>query len=96
MQKKKPRETVKFLFHQYLNLLNEHCYTLQSGSLDTFTQVRENVRKKKRERRKRTVERHFCLMFSRWLNIAGILQREEKRKRNCFLNLTIICLIITY
>ena len=43
----KKRETVKVLFHQELNLLNEHCYTLQSGDLDTFTQAREKERKKK-------------------------------------------------
>ena len=42
---------------------------LQSGDLDTFTQAREKERKKKREKRKSTVERHFRLMFSCWLNI---------------------------
>ena len=40
----------------------------------------KRIRKKKRERRKRTVERHFCLMLSCWLNIAGILKREKKKE----------------
>ena len=52
----------------------------QFGGLDTFTQVREKEREKKRERRKRAVERHFYLMFSCWLNIAGILKREKKKE----------------
>ena len=52
--------------------------------------------KKKREGRKRTVERHFCLMFSCWLNISYILKRKEKRKKNCFLNLIVICLVLAY
>ena len=57
---------------------------LQSGGLDTFTQVREKEREK-RERRKRTIERRFCLMFSCWFNITGILKRKEKRKKELFL-----------
>ena len=48
----KKRETVKILFHQSLDLLNEHCYMLQSGGLDTFTQVREKERKKKEKEKK--------------------------------------------
>ncbi len=32
-----------------------------------------------------TLERHFCLMFSCWLNIAGILKKKEKRKKELFL-----------
>ena len=30
------------------------------------------------------------------LNIAGISKGKEKRKRNCFLNLIIICLVVAY
>ena len=41
------------MFHQELNLLNEHCYAPQSGGLDTFTPVRVKERKKKREKRKK-------------------------------------------
>ena len=34
-------------------------------------------KREKREKRKRTVERHFCLMFSCWQNIFGVWGREK-------------------
>ena len=68
------KETVNVLFHQLLNLWNEHCYTLQSGGLDTFTQVRERKRKKEKEGKR--------LFRDIFVNIAGILKRKEKRKKN--------------
>ena len=44
--------------------MNEHYYKHLSGDLETFTQAREKERKKKeKEEKKRTVERHFCLIF---------------------------------
>ena len=60
-----------------------------------FYSSKRKRKKEKRERRNRTVERHFCLMFSGWFYVAGILKRKE-RKKNCFFNLIIICLIIAY
>ena len=46
----KRRETVNVLFPQQLNLLNEYCYTPQSGSLDTFTSKRKRSRKKRKKK----------------------------------------------
>ena len=60
--------------------MNEHCYTPQSGGLGIFTQVREKEREKEKEE-KRTVEGHFCLMFSCWLNISGILKKEKRKEK---------------
>ena len=48
----KKRETVKVLYHQQLNLLNELIYMLQSADLDTFIQVSEKERKKKEKEEK--------------------------------------------
>ena len=62
-KKKKKRETVKVLFHQSLNLLNEHCYSLQSSDLDTFTQVREKERKKKEKKEKEQLRDIFVWCF---------------------------------
>ena len=45
-------------------LVNELCYMLQSGDLDTFSSKRKKKeRKKKRRKKKRTGERHLCLML---------------------------------
>ena len=68
---------------------------LQSGDLDTFS----SKRKKKGENKKREKEEKDCwetFMFDAYclLNIAGILKRKEKRKRNCFLNIIFICLVV--
>ena len=47
-----------------------------------FSQVRDKERKeKKRKKKKRTVERHFYLMLSCWLNILLYWKRKEKGKR---------------
>ena len=51
-KKEKKRETVKVLFHQLLNLLNELCYMLQSGGLDTFYSSKRKERKKKEKEEK--------------------------------------------
>ena len=73
-----------------------NCKGSVSSIVKFIYSVKRKRKREKRERRKRTVERHFCLMFSRWLNIAGILKRKEKRRRNCFLNFSIICLVVAY
>ena len=68
---------------------------LQSGDLDIFSSKR-----KKKERKKEKEEKDcweiFMLDTYFWLNIAGILKGKEKRKRNCFLNLIIICMVVAY
>ena len=46
------KKSVNVLFYQELKLLNEHCYTAQSGGFDTFTQIREKEREKKRKKKK--------------------------------------------
>ena len=76
-------------------LVNELCYMLQPGDLSIFSRER-----KKKERKKEKEEKYgwetFMFDTACWLNIAGILKRKEKRKRNCFLNLIIICLVVAY
>ena len=57
-----------------LKILYEHFYTPQSGVLDTFIQLKGE----KRERRKRTIERHFGLMFSFLAKYFQYLKREKK------------------
>ena len=92
---KKEREKLKEFCFIFSKLVNELCYMLQSGDLDIFSQVKEKERKKKEKEEKDCWET-FMFDTSRWLNIAGILKRKEKRKRNCFLNLIIICLVVAY
>ena len=87
---KRKRETEKILFPQWLNLLNEHYFKCQSSDWDTFTQARKMERKKKEKEEKDCWET-FMLDISCWLYIAGIKKKKEKRKRNCFLKLIIIC-----
>ena len=68
--------------------------------LDTPSSKREKKRnKEKRRKKKRTVERDICFTQPTWLNEADSLKGKEekkKKKRNCFLNLIIICLVVTY
>ena len=58
---------------------------LLSGDLDTFTRAREKRKKEKREKRKKTFERHFCLMFSCWLNIVLYSKKKREKKKEPFL-----------
>ena len=55
----------------------------------------QEKKREKRERRKKGCWETFlfdvCLLASYY-----ILKRKEKRKRNCFLNLIIICLVFAY
>ena len=58
-------------------------WTLQLASVRRLRHFYSSKRKRKRkkgERGKRTVERHFCLMFSCWFNIADISKREKKKE----------------
>ena len=52
--------------------------------------------KKKGERRKGLLRETFMFDTAWRLNIADSLKEKEKRKRNCFLNLIIICLIVAH
>ena len=65
----------------------------QSGNLDIFVSERKKKERKKEKEEKDCWET-FMFDNSSWLNIAGILKRKEKRKRSCFLNLIIICLVV--
>ena len=78
-KKKKKRETVKILFHQSLNLLNEHYYTPQSGDLDTFTQVREKERKKKEKEGKGLLRDIFVWCFPVGLLLPVFLKKRKEK-----------------
>ena len=52
--------------------------------------------KEKKEKEEKDCWETFIFYTFCWLNIAGILKRKEKRKRNGFLNLIIICLVVAY
>ena len=66
---------------------------LHSGDMDIS---KEKERKKKKEKEEKDCWEISMFDTSCWLNIAGILKRKEKRKRNCFLNLIIICSVVAY
>ena len=68
---------------------------LQSSDLDIFSSKRKKKDRKKEKEEKDCWET-FMFDTSSWLNIASILKGKEERKRNCFLNLIIICLVIAY
>ena len=68
---------------------------LQSGNLDISSSKRKKKGRKK-EKEETDCWKIFMFDTSCWLNIAGILKRKEKRKRNFFLNLIIICLVVAY
>ena len=56
-------------------------WTLLHASVRQLRHFYSSKRKRKRKKEKeKTVERHFCLMFSWWLNIAGISKREKKEE----------------
>ena len=64
MYSKKEREKLKGFCFIISKLVNELCYILQSGDLDTFSsKKKEKERKKKRRKEKKTGERHLCLML---------------------------------
>ena len=50
-----------------------------------FSQVREKERKKKEKEEKNDCERHFCLMFSCWLNIFLYCKKEKRKEKKLFL-----------
>ena len=97
--KKKKKKKEKNCKGSVISIVKFIEWTLLHASvrrLRHFYQVREKERKKKEKEETGLLRDIFGLMFSCWLNIAGILKRKEKRKKNCFLNLIIICLIITH
>ena len=65
--------------------------TRLSSGLRHFYSSKIKGKTKKEKEEKGLLSDIFCLMFSCWLNIAGILKREksEKKKKNCFVNLNI-------
>ena len=94
-KKKKEREKLKGFCFINSKLGNELCYMLQAGDLSIFTSKRKKKERKKEKEEKDCWET-FMFDTACWLDIVGILKRKEKRKRNCFLNLIIICLVIAY
>ena len=54
-------------------------WTLLHASVRQLRHSYSSKRKRKRKKIK-TVERHFCLMFSCWFDIAGILKREKQKE----------------
>ena len=68
---------------------------LQPGDLSIFLSKRKKKERKKEKEEKDCWET-FMFDTASWLNIAGILKRKKKRKRNYFLNLIIICLAVAY
>ena len=76
----KERDNWKYSVSSIVNLVNELCYMLQSGDLDTFSSKRKKKERKKEEEEERTVERHFCLMLSFVLTFCYIVKRKEKGK----------------
>ena len=92
----KERKKVKIFCSIDSKLVNELCYMLQSGDLDIFSSKRKKKERKKKEKEEKDWWETFMFDTSSWLNIAGILKRKEKRNRNCFLNLIIICLVVAY
>ena len=63
---------------------------LQPGGLSIFSSKRKKKERKKEKKEKDCWET-FMFDIACWLKIAGILKRKEERKKNCFLNLIIIC-----
>ena len=60
--------------------MNEHCYTHQSGGLDTFTQAREKERGKKEKQKE---EKGLLRDIFVWCFPVGLLLlvfQKEKRK----------------
>ena len=90
---KKEREKLKGFCFIDSKLVNELCYMLQSDDLGIFSSKRKRKKEKKKEKKKDCWET-FMFDTACWLNIADILKGKEKRKRNCFLNLIIICLVV--
>ena len=65
----------------------------------TLPQVKKEKKKKERkkgEKRKGLLREIFVFDIACRLILADSLKGEEKRKRNCFLNLIIICLVVAY
>ena len=62
MYSKKEREKLKRFCFINSKLVNELCYMLQSGDLDIFSSKRKR-KTEKRRKKKRTVERHLCLIL---------------------------------
>ena len=74
-----------------IKLLNEHSYKHQSGALDTYS----SKKKRKKEKEEKGLLRDiFVWCFPVGLTFCHILKRKEKK--NCFLNLIIICSVIAY
>ena len=81
MYSEKEREKLKGLGFVNRKLISGHRYFLK----------KKKEKKKKKERKEKEVFDTACR-----LNITDSLKGKEKRKRNCFLNLIIICLVVAY
>ena len=93
MYSKKERDKLKGYCFINCKLESEFCYMLQSSDLSIFLSKRKKKEKKK-EKEEKDCRETFMFDTACWLNIVGILKRKEKRKRNRFLNLVIICLVV--
>ena len=73
-------------------------WTLLQASVWRLRHCYSSKRKRKEKKRKKKKDCWETILFdiSCWLNIAGILKRKEKRRKNSFLNLIIICLVIAH
>ena len=95
MYSEKEKEKQKGFCFINSKLVDELGYLPQPSDLSIFLSKRKKKERKKEKEEKDCWET-FVFNTACWLNITGILKRKEKRKRNCFLNLIIICLVVAY
>ena len=66
-----------------------------------LSQVKERKikrkKRKKKERKEKEERETFVFKTVCWFNVAGTLKgKEERKEKNCFLNLIITCLFVAY
>ena len=95
-KKKRKKERKKERRRKKKRTVERHFCSISPVGLILPVLKKGKVKERKMEKEEKDCWETFMFDISCWLNIPGILKRKQKRKKNCFLNLIIISLVVVH